>query len=91
MLKTSNALHMYYTAIRIHENQWEESKVKSELAASGVQYLQRDHQLIISAHVFIIIFYMLIPGLVGGFGNYLLLVQIRTLACFKNSIQWLSF
>lgn len=67
------------------------TKVKSELAASGVQYLQGDHQLIISAHAFIIILYMVIPGLVGEFGNYLLLVQIGTPACFKNSIQWLSF
>src|SRR6202035_2919466 len=44
-----------------------------------IQYLQGDHQLfnvIISAHALIMIFFMVMPGLVGGFGNYLLPVQI---------------
>jgi cytochrome c oxidase subunit 1 len=41
--------------------------------------LGRDHQLynvIIRAHALLIIFYMVIPALVGGYGNYMLPVQI---------------
>ena len=53
--------------------------IRLELASPGIQYLQGDHQLfnvIISAHALIMIFFMVMPGLVGGFGNYLLPVQI---------------
>nr|YP_010243078.1 cytochrome c oxidase subunit 1 [Coprinus comatus]QTJ26211.1 cytochrome c oxidase subunit 1 [Coprinus comatus] len=44
--------------------------IRLELSSPGVQFLQGDHQLfnvIISAHAFI-----MMPGLVGGFGNYFL-------------------
>jgi cytochrome c oxidase subunit 1 len=44
-----------------------------------VQILGRDHQLynvIIRAHALLIIFYIVIPALVGGYGNYMLPVQI---------------
>lgn len=53
--------------------------IRIELIAPTNQLLGGDHQLynvIISAHAFLMIFYIVIPSLVGGYGNYMLPVQV---------------
>ena len=53
--------------------------IRYELASPRVQILGSDHQLynvIIRAHAILIIFYIVMPALVGGYGNYILPVQI---------------
>lgn len=52
--------------------------IRAELASRG-GIMAGDYQVynvVISAHALLIIFYMVMPSLVGGYGNYLLPVQI---------------
>jgi len=49
--------------------------IRAELSSPGSQFLGTNYQLyntLITAHAFVIIFFITIPSLVGGFGNYLL-------------------
>jgi hypothetical protein len=53
--------------------------IRLELSAPGVQFLQGDHQLfnvIITAHGLLMLFFMVMPALIGGFGNYFLPIHI---------------
>jgi len=53
--------------------------IRIELSAPGVQFLQGDHQLfnvIITAHALLMLFFMVMPALIGGFGNYFLPIQV---------------
>jgi hypothetical protein len=53
--------------------------IRLELSSPGVQFLQGDHQLfnvIITAHGLLMLFFMVMPALIGGFGNYLLPIHI---------------
>ena len=48
--------------------------IRLELSAPGVQYIA-DSQLynsIITAHAIVMIFFLVMPALIGGFGNFLL-------------------
>ena len=53
--------------------------IRLELSSPGVQFLQGDHQLfnvIITAHGLLMLFFMVMPALIGGFGNYFLPIHI---------------
>ena len=55
--------------------------IRLELAAPGVQYIKSDkyeiiYNNIITAHGLIMVFFFLMPALIGGFGNYMIPIMI---------------
>ena len=53
--------------------------IRMELAAPGSQYLGNNYQLfnvLVTAHALLIVFFLVMPAIVGGFGNYLVPVLL---------------
>jgi len=55
--------------------------IRLELASPGIQYINTDkytqiYNVLITAHALYMIFFFVMPALLGGFGNYLVPIMI---------------
>lgn len=68
--------------------------IRIELSSPGNQYLQGNHQLynvLVTGHLLLIVFFLLIPGILGGLGNYFLPLIIGAIDISFLRINNISF